>query len=495
MSAQTASLRGAIKAADDDLGDWLKGLVTGEGSTPSQIIVAGLLSVIPGLGQAMDLRDIVLGVIVIAKTPASPMAWLDISITLVGCIPVMGDGLKTGFRLLKGGASLPRILDAASPALRGNLEKWFRNLDWGQIAASVKKNFDEVLGAFIDGLDSWLVKTTMGRNEVDFLIAQMKDLRARAPRMLGEAITELKAMWTKAMGDGLPKSTAAQTAPHPPPVPAPTRGRAEVGAKPATKRKPEPVQRDQSAKVKTTPDKARTEQRRAAKKKQKWETGVPAEHIADYWAARNKRTLRKANNGGRLWEEWDRAGRQGIDHLWMNPGQHVKPGVVAETKSTLFGAFRFLAALPADIRSQLNALGDAEAATPTAGGQPNIFESEARDGVESRTKVDATAESEAQLKRGLGKENPETGLKTQMSHAWIQEAIERENLTAAGNELRKLISRYEKQMAVGKEIKPRYARWIVMVTRRQKHLHEKKQGHRHEIQKPLILLPDSILEK
>lgn len=491
MSAQTASLRGAVKAADDDVGDWLKGLVTGEGSSPSQIIVAGVLSVIPGLGQAMDLRDIVLGVIVIAKTPACPMAWLDISITLVGCIPVMGDGLKTGFRLLKGGASLPRILDAASPALKGNLEKWFRNLDWGQIAASVKKNFGEVLGAFIDGLDSWLVKTTMGRKEVDFLIAQMKDLRARAPRMLDEAITELKAMWSKAMGDGLPKSTAAQTAPHPPAPPAPSPGRAQVGAKPAAKRKPEPVERDQSAKGTTTPDKARTEQRRAAKKKQKWDTGVPAEHIADYWAARNKRNLRKANNAGRLWEEWDRAGRQGIDHLWMNPGQHVKPGVVAETKSTLFGAFRFLAALPADIRSQLNALGDAEAAHPTdPGGQPNIFESEGRDGVQSRTKVEPESENEAQLKKGLGNTKTKG---VQMSHRWIADSIEGEILTSAGLQLAEQIEAANRLRAAG--FKPPYARWIVMVTGRQKHLHEKKQGHQHEIQKPLVLLPDNILMK
>jgi hypothetical protein len=38
-----------------------------------------------------------------------------------------------------------------------------------------------------------------------------------------------------------------------------------------------------------------------------------------------------------------------------------------------------------------------------------------------------------------------------------------------------------------------YARWIIMVTGRQKHLHEAKQGHQHEIQKPLVALPDLIL--
>lgn len=491
MSAQATALRGAVKAADDNVGEWLKDLVTGEGSSPSQVIVSGVLSVIPGLGQAMDLRDIVLGVIVISKSPASPMAWLDISITLVGCIPLMGDGLKVGFRLMKGGASLPRILDAVSPALKGSLEKWFRGIDWTHIAGSVKGSFDEIMAAFIDGLDSWLVKSALGRKEVDFLIAQMKDMRARAPKMLDEAIEELKVLWRKAMGNSLPKSTAAQSSAHASALPA---ARGERAAKQSKAGKSEHLERDRTATETTTPDKPRSNERRAAKKKHKWETGVPAEHIADYWVARNKRNLKKANNGGRLWEEWDRAGRQGIDHVWMNRGEPVRPGVVAETKSTLFGAFRFLAALPGEIRTQLNALGDAEAASPTPGGQPDIFKSDGRDGVDpGRVRVGGGPQNEEALKKGLGKPNPETGLNTQMSHAWIQDAIQRENLTPAGRDLQKLTAKYWKARFAG--AKPPYARWIVMVTGRQKHLHEKKQGHKHEIQKPLITLPDNILMK
>jgi hypothetical protein len=221
------------------------------------------------------------------------MAWLDISITLVGCIPVMGDGLKAGFRLMKGGASLPRILDAVSPALKGNLEKWFRGIDWAHIAGSVKGSFDEIMAAFIDGLDSWLVKSALGRKDVDFLIAQMKDMRARAPKMLDEAIGELKALWRKAMGDGLPKSTAAHSSAHASALPA---ARGEGAAKQGKARKSEQLERDRTATETTTPDKPRSNERRAAKKKRKWETGVPAEHIADYWVARNKRNLKTYRN-------------------------------------------------------------------------------------------------------------------------------------------------------------------------------------------------------
>lgn len=491
-NVEGAALRGAVKAADDDLGEWLKGLVTGQGDSPSQVIVSGILSVVPGLGQAMDVRDIVVGVIAISACPTSPAAWLDISITLIGCVPVAGDGLKTGFRLLKGGEALPRILDGLSPKVRGNVEKWFREIDWGQITRSVKGGFDDVMGAFIDGLDSWVVKTVMGRKEVALLIEQMKDLRMRASRMLDEAIEELKRLWNKAMGDAKPKSTAGQGAPHSTEVhPSGAQGPSAKVEAPAEKQT-DALKRDRSGTEANTPDKPRTDERRATKKKQGWPTGVPAEHIADYWTAKNKRNLKKANNTGRLWEEWDKAGRQGIDHVWVQIGNSARPGVIGETKSTLFGAFRFLAALPKDIQDQLQALGKGEVDNPTPqSGQPNIFHSEGRDTVDpSKTRVDGAKGAEDELKKGLG----DTKTKgVQMSHKWIADSIDDEQLTPMGRSLATAVRKYWKGRFAG--AKPPYARWIIMVTGRQKHLHEAKQGHQHEIQKPLITLPDNILEK
>lgn len=239
---------------------------------------------------------------------------------------------------------------------------------------------------------------------------------------------------------------------------------------------------------------ARTDERRVSRKKQDWRTGVPAEHITDYWCAKNKRNLKKANNNGKLWEEWDKGGRQGIDHVWMQSGESSRPGVIGETKSSLFGAFRFLQALPADIRQQLTALGQAEAASPTPSGHPNVFHSEGRDGVTPRAGVEGTAETETEIKKGVGKANPETGLPTQMSHAWVQRALPHEALTPAGKLLADKVRRWQ---LIERRRNPHApapcARWIIMVTGRQKHLHEAKQGHQHEIQKPLVALPDLIL--
>lgn len=504
MNAEAVVLRGAVKAADDDLSGWLKGLVTGEGSSPSQIIVTGILGVIPGLGQAMDVRDIVVGVITISESPTSPSGWLNMSIALVGCVPALGDALKTSFRMIKGGHSLPRVLDAISPSLKGNLEQWFRTVDWASVAGGLKHNFDEVMGAFIHGLDGWLVQTVMGKKEVAFLIEQIKDLRQRAPKMLDEAVEELQVLWKKAMGDAVPKSTAAHATPHAPAAPhapsehVPTEHAphtSSAGEAPKAKapesRKPEKVEKDHTATERAPTNAARTDKRRATKKKQKWETGVPAEHITDYWCARNKRNLKKANNFGKLWEDWDRAGRQGIDHVWIQTGNPVRPGVIGETKSSLFGAFRFLAALPKDIQEQLQALGKGEAENPTEkGGVPNIFDSEGRDSM-GKNKVPANQDGgEHELKKGLGNTKSKG---VQMSHRWIIESIPDENLTPAGLALQVKVEKYSRQLLLKSDATPPYTRWVIMVTGRQKSLHDTHK--RHEIQNPVITIPDNILKK
>jgi hypothetical protein len=430
----------------------------------------------------MDLRDIVRDLIALTRAPGNPTAWLDMVITLVGCVPAVGDAIKTVFRLLRRGDALPRILDGLSPSIRGNVERFFRQMDWGQIRGTVKDSFDKTMGAFIDGLDTWVVRSVVGRQEVRLIVEQLQQLRKTAPKKLDEALDELEALWRKALADGTPTSTHRGT---PPRAPTPTDALATAADAPRS------VRRDRSPRPTSTPDQPRIEQRRAARKKPKpFRSGVPGEHMADYWVKQNKRNLKKANNMGRLWEEWDREGRQGIDHVWVQAGNTQRPGVIGETKSSLLGQFRFLAALPADIRAQLSALSQDEASNPTPSGTPDIFTSEGRDGVTGRARPGHDAQSEAELKRGLG-DTKSKGV--QMSHRWIRLSLPNESLTPAGQALVVAVKAYRKRLTLGEAITVPYSRWILMVTGRQDYLHQAKQGHKHEIQTPLIPLPDSVL--
>ena len=49
-------------------------------------------------------------------------------ITLIGCVPAVGDSLKIGFKLMTKGHNFGRVLEAVSPALRGNIEKDMRKI-------------------------------------------------------------------------------------------------------------------------------------------------------------------------------------------------------------------------------------------------------------------------------------------------------------------------------------------------------------------------------
>jgi hypothetical protein len=208
IDAGTPAAR-ALREADGGIGTWLGDLVAGAGSSPSHIIVTGVLGVIPGVGQAMDARDLVLGMIQLAKSPKAAGAWIEIVITLIGCVPAIGDALKVGFKLMQQGHNFGRVLEAVSPKLHGNVEKFMRTIDWRMLAAESKGLFSKVLVAFIDGIDSWMIKALAGKAQVKQVIDELKGLQKIGPRMIDEAFGDLKKMHAKMMGHELPGTTAA----------------------------------------------------------------------------------------------------------------------------------------------------------------------------------------------------------------------------------------------------------------------------------------------
>lgn len=498
----------AMAQADQGMGKWLQDLVTGEGSSPAHIIITGVIGVVPGLGQAFDVRDLILGVIAITRSPANPLVWVDVLITLIGFVPAAGDAFKVCFKMVRHGHGFGRVVDALRGVLKGDVDKWLRSIDWGMLAGRAKTTFNDALGVFISSLDSWVVKAAAGRGNVNMMIGELKGIQKVAPKYLDDALDELKKMHAKILDDIAPASTAAKSTP--------TGSRAAANAADAKAAPPpKPAERKSGSttrKSDQTPDnqgmadtRKHDQPREAQKKKDNWRSGVLPEHITDYHIAKRHANFKKINDHGKKVEEHNSPRGAGIDHVWKNGnasiqvfessgGKGGKPYVIGETKGSLLGAFAFLSALPPDLRDHFDAL----RADETAGGDnPNAFGNEQRDNAPAK-KAEITTDqgiqkgrdADGKWQQGLNTANEETGLPTQMSHEWIARNLAN-NGTLIGDEsriLRQLIRDFREA-----EIACPYHRWVFMVTGRQKYRHEtskKTSPHLHEIQRPIVTLPD-----
>ncbi|WP_144241501.1 hypothetical protein [Janthinobacterium agaricidamnosum] len=185
---------------------------------------------------------------------------------------------------------------------------------------------------------------------------------------------------------------------------------------------------------------------------------------------------------------------RGLDHLWLNPLHLAQPFVVGETKSSIFDSFSLIAALPAEMQEKFQQLRADEAADPVKNGRPNIFENESRDKHANQSVNIGGSGNTKTLRNGLNKPNKKTGLHTQMSHAWIADAVQQEKLTSEGRKIKRLILEYEMNAIDNKNQKAPYKRWISLVTGRQLQKHKKSGGANHEIQ-IIMNMPDNIIRK
>ncbi len=495
----------AIKKADDSISTWLSDLVSGAGSSPSHIIITGILGVVPGIGQAMDVRDLIIGIIAVSRTPAAIGVWVELSITLIGCVPAVGDALKVGFKLMKQGGNLGRVMEGVSPKVRGNVEKYIKNVNWVVLASDCKSLFAKTITAFIDGLDSWVMKAVAGRNQIQQVISELRDIEKNAPRMIDGAFQELQQIHKKMLNHELPGNTAAVSPSTSRIMPDAIEDSAKRTILQATRsvRTEAKLLEKANKDVKTAraqTNKTNNATKKAGRpKKRKWKSGVPGEHITDYFVKRKHATFVKVNNGGNLTEE-NSTPHTGIDHLWANERNPVKPFVVGETKSRLFDSLTLMAALPNALAEKFAVLRSEEASNPTPGGQPNTFQSAGRDAhADQVVRIKASTKREDSIRAsvnppGKDKDGNPTGLATQMSHEWIYSRLSGENLTANGVSLLRSLRSLRRAGDSEKSNSYPYSRWISLITGRQLSKHQKSKGAKHEVQL-IIDLPDNILEK
>ncbi|MBZ8143055.1 hypothetical protein CLD22_24625, partial [Rubrivivax gelatinosus] len=155
MSSAAVATRGAAHAAQATSGTahagWLESLkdeavrfVKGDSNAPWAILAETVIGCVPVLGQIVDARDVIKGLVEVAGAPACPLAWFNLITALIGLIPGGGDAVKRSTRAIKSGAvRVDELLDMIRRYYKGDPEKLLREaLD----LAKLRKQLDNILG-------------------------------------------------------------------------------------------------------------------------------------------------------------------------------------------------------------------------------------------------------------------------------------------------------------------------------------------------------------
>lgn len=376
-----------IQRTESDLKKWLTEVIDGNGSSPAQMIITVVLGCIPYVGQVLDARNIIIGIIDVSEEPESSEKWIDLVLALIALVPGFGDALKNVFKMLRLGKPLGRILDALPNQLRGNVEKWFRTLDWAKYTREISTLADTILVKMSDLLNNWVTRAVMGNARVKQVVKQLEYLRSTAQKKIDEVMQSLHASYNKALADPLPATTGAApaariTAKTPPP------GSQASGS----------VKQTSGGTYTPTSGQGNGQHRQSTPKKDNNKTGASGEHITDYYYVKRNKTRTKVSNQGVLWE-YQQPGHHGIDHVWHHarlPFQYR----ITDTKATVEARHKILM-------------------TPKA-----AFEA-LRMGID----VYYGMEDESRAKRALGRKTVSDG--KQLSHLWIARKITASKLVTA----------------------------------------------------------------
>ncbi len=193
-----------------DTSGWLWGTVQGafnEKQTTSQIIVDAVVGMIPLVGDATAVRDLIAVITRLADDPQKReevMEWVLLVILLFALIPVAGGVIKgVGRLLLKVGKNaadvapvLREIVTFLNRVGHGNAVKWLKELDLmkyqGQITAKFGELMDQLIAALQAILDhAGLLITPPMRAKAQGWITKFQQLKALGDRMIPQAFKEL----------------------------------------------------------------------------------------------------------------------------------------------------------------------------------------------------------------------------------------------------------------------------------------------------------------
>ncbi|MFC7520278.1 hypothetical protein ACFQS6_08920 [Xanthomonas populi] len=208
--------------------------------------------------------------------------------------------------------------------MRGNIEQWLRALNWAQYARELSRSVDDILAGMIDVLEYRISTWVLGREGVQQLIQQLRDLKRMAARKIDEAMDALRQLHQRALQDPLP-ATSAHT---------PALRRPKPGARPTPGTQASTAVKKNAGGT-TTPASGQasgTKRQSQRSTQNRHNIGVSGEHIADYYYVSRQHTRKKVSNHGTLFE-MGQPGHTGIDHVWH--GSRLPAGYrISDTKGS-----------------------------------------------------------------------------------------------------------------------------------------------------------------
>lgn len=313
-----------------------KQFAKGEYDGPAAMLLDVALGMVPVIGQAIDARDIILGLIDVSDQPNNYDAYFNLITAFIGVVPGGGDALKRALRSVKrGGAPAEDLLSMLRGLGKGNVEKLVLDtLDFSKIqphiqtlTATLKNN------RFVEGLDTEVrqrVMSTANRLEASLsqhfkrFAEEVKGWLKKQPNNSAEADYVSKKVRKQGEKPDAKGDTASQAKEHSSFIHG---GREHIFYSAVSE----------------------LSQRRIFFK------GVLGEHMADYWVIEqgwasgwqahdwgmdgkwgnpDPKGPRKLNDRGAMTPLWPLIPRgRGIDALWRTNGKNGKPYAVIEAKA------------------------------------------------------------------------------------------------------------------------------------------------------------------
>ena len=194
---------------------WTWGVLQGdfnEDASTSQIIANTILTMIPGIDQLGDARDVVsiLYRMIWKREYAEVLAWVALFITLIGLIPVLGSLAKGILKLvLRQGAKLADLLKVFNWFSKGNGYKWVREFSeklTGEHLQTVISKLNELLdrttGYLREAKGFWLWSGSSNRI-IDDMLGKIGEFRGVANDKLRAAADHLKTKLDEIIAKGL----------------------------------------------------------------------------------------------------------------------------------------------------------------------------------------------------------------------------------------------------------------------------------------------------